>query len=98
VAPAAQGTAAAGRRGKTTRRTRGFHSPPHLGLRWSEECWPRGRREAAAELRGGGAGSSGRGCVVVGGVVGVEGDAQGLLIGGERRWRRGTPVAELDGH
>ena len=39
-APAAQGMVVAGRRGKTTRGTRGFHSPPHLGLRWSEEAAP----------------------------------------------------------
>ena len=37
-APAAHGMAAVGRSGKTTRGTRGFHSPPLLGLRWSEEA------------------------------------------------------------
>ena len=75
--------------GKTERRPRGFRSPPHLGLRWSEECWPRGPTGGGGEACGGGAG--GQEWRAGGGrrVVEPEGDAHGLFIGRERRWRGG---------
>jgi len=57
-----------------------------------------GRRwwaEVAGYGRGGGAADLGRGQAVVRAVVVEESCAQGLFIGGERRWR---PAGVLGGH
>jgi hypothetical protein len=53
--PAPPVTKAAGERGKTERRTRGFDSPPHLRLWWRTEGDRRGGCRAAATAMGGGA-------------------------------------------
>ena len=71
-APAAQGAAAAGARGKSEREVRGFHPPAHPEQRWSEEAGPRRRAAAGFGVCGGGAVDVGRGRVVVSEVPGVE--------------------------
>jgi len=93
--PAALGAREAGKWGKTERRLRGFDSPPHLELGWSEAGCPRRRAEVGD---GGGAASLGRGHAVTEVVVVAERCAEALFIGRERRWRGGAPVAELGSH
>ena len=65
LAPALQGTAAAGAWGKTERRSWGSDSLTHLGRRWSEEGWRRWWAEVAGYGRGGGAADLGKGRAVV---------------------------------
>ena len=89
LAPALQGTAAAGAWGKTERRSWGSDSLTHLGRRWSEEGWRRWWAEVAGYGRGGGAADLGKGRVVVEMVVVAESCAEALFIGRERRWREG---------
>ena len=61
LAPALQGTAAAGAWGKTERRSWESDSLTHLGRRWSEEGWRRWWAEVAGYGRGGGAADLGKG-------------------------------------
>ena len=96
--PAALGAREAGKWGKTERRPRGFDSSPHLELGWSEAGCPRRRAEVGDGSYGGGAGAQEWRAGGGRRVVELEGDTQGLFIGGERRWRGGAPVAELGGH
>ena len=84
--PALRSTAAAGKRGERERRPRGSDSPTHLELWWSVEGGRQWRAEVAGYGRGGGAADLGRGQAVVRAVVVEESCAQGLFIGGERRW------------
>ena len=93
LAPALQGTAAAGAWGKTERRSWGSDSLTHLGRRWSEEGWRRWWAEVAGYGRGGGAADLGKGRVVVEMVVVAESCAEALFIGRERRWRQGCDGA-----
>ena len=87
--PALRSTAAAGKRGKRERRPRGSDCPTHLGLRRSEEAWPRRRAEMADGGSGGGAVRPGRREHGAGWLVVAKGCAEDLFIGEERRWRGG---------
>ena len=98
MGPVALGAREAGKWGKTERRLRGFDSPPHLELGWSEAGCPRRRAEVGDGGYGGGVARLGRGHAVAEVVVVAESCAEALFIGRERRWRGGAPVAELGGH
>jgi len=98
LAPALQGTAAAGAWGKTERRSWGSDSLTHLGLWWSVEGRGWWRAEVAGYGRGSGAADLEKGRAVVEKVVVADSCAEALFIGRERRWRGGAPVTKLDGH
>ena len=89
LAPALQGTAAAGAWGKTERRSWGSDSPTHLGRRWSEVAWPRQRPELGDGSGGCGTAELGKGRGQPEWLCGGGEQLGAPFIGKERRWRGG---------